>query len=103
MDFAIRAGDLYLKQRDTDKALENWVHVTSINPENAMCTTWRVLTIFLPFTSPRLLNPKKSTQNEVVSAVKAESVVAKVAAVNPSINTIAGIRPRYFKAIVGYR
>jgi tetratricopeptide (TPR) repeat protein len=36
MDFAIRAGDLYLKQRDTDKALENWVHVTSINPENAI-------------------------------------------------------------------
>ncbi|MCL4268650.1 MAG: tetratricopeptide repeat protein [Anaerolineales bacterium] len=36
MDAAIRAGDLYLKQRDTDKALENWVHVTSINPENAI-------------------------------------------------------------------
>ncbi|MFN8401602.1 MAG: hypothetical protein U0X74_16440 [Anaerolineales bacterium] len=28
---AVRAGDLFLKQRDTDKALENWVHVTSIN------------------------------------------------------------------------
>lgn len=36
MDFRIKAGDLYLKQRDTDKALENWVHVTSINPENAI-------------------------------------------------------------------
>lgn len=36
MDFAIKAGDLYLKQRDTEKALENWVHVTSINPENAI-------------------------------------------------------------------
>ncbi|HRJ57485.1 MAG TPA: tetratricopeptide repeat protein [Anaerolineales bacterium] len=36
MDAAIRAGDLYLKQRDTDKAIENWVHVTSINPENAI-------------------------------------------------------------------
>ena len=34
MDAAIRAGDLFIKQRDTDKALENWVHVTSINPEN---------------------------------------------------------------------
>lgn len=34
MDAAIRAGDLFLKQRDTDKALENWMHVTSINPEN---------------------------------------------------------------------
>jgi tetratricopeptide (TPR) repeat protein len=33
---AIRAGDLFLKQRDTEKALENWVHVTSINPENAI-------------------------------------------------------------------
>lgn len=36
MDAAIRAGDLFLKQRDTDKALENWMHVTSINPENAI-------------------------------------------------------------------
>ncbi|MBK6794605.1 MAG: tetratricopeptide repeat protein [Anaerolineales bacterium] len=36
MDAAIRAGDLFLKQRDTEKALENWVHVTSINPENAL-------------------------------------------------------------------
>lgn len=36
MEAAIRAGDLYIKQRDTDKALENWVHVTSINPENAI-------------------------------------------------------------------
>jgi tetratricopeptide (TPR) repeat protein len=36
MDYAIKAGDLYLKQRDTEKALENWVHVTSINPENAI-------------------------------------------------------------------
>lgn len=36
MDFRIKAGDLYLKQRDTEKALENWVHVTSINPENAI-------------------------------------------------------------------
>jgi len=36
MDAAIRAGDLFLKQRDTEKAIENWVHVTSINPENAI-------------------------------------------------------------------
>lgn len=36
MDSAIRAGDLYLKQRDTEKAIENWVRVTSINPENAI-------------------------------------------------------------------
>jgi hypothetical protein len=30
--------------------------------------------------------PRKSTQKEVVNAVKAESVVANVAAVNPSKN-----------------
>lgn len=36
MDAAIRAGDLFLKQRDTEKALENWVRVTNINPENAI-------------------------------------------------------------------
>lgn len=36
IDFRVKAGDLYLKQRDTEKALENWVHVTSINPENAI-------------------------------------------------------------------
>ncbi|GAB1471303.1 hypothetical protein MASR2M66_21810 [Chloroflexota bacterium] len=36
MEAAIRAGDLFLKQRDIEKAIENWVHVTSINPENAI-------------------------------------------------------------------
>ncbi|MCB9146619.1 MAG: tetratricopeptide repeat protein [Anaerolineales bacterium] len=36
MEAAIRAGDLFLKQRDAEKAIENWVHVTSINPENAI-------------------------------------------------------------------
>jgi tetratricopeptide (TPR) repeat protein len=36
MDAAIRAGDLFLKQRDTEKAIENWTHVTSISPENAI-------------------------------------------------------------------
>ena len=36
MEAAIRAGDLFLKQRDTEKAIENWVHVSSINPENAI-------------------------------------------------------------------
>jgi hypothetical protein len=35
--------------------------------------------------------PRKSTQKEVVSAVKAESVVAKVAAVNPSKKMTDGI------------
>ena len=35
VDAAMRAGDLFLKQRDTEKALENWVRVTNVNPENA--------------------------------------------------------------------
>ena len=32
----MRAGDLFLKQRDTEKALENWVRITTINPEHAI-------------------------------------------------------------------
>ena len=36
VDAAMRAGDLFLQQRDTEKALENWVRVTNINPENAI-------------------------------------------------------------------
>ncbi|HET7144306.1 MAG TPA: tetratricopeptide repeat protein [Anaerolineales bacterium] len=36
VDMAMRAADLFLKQRDTDKALENWVRVTNLNPENAI-------------------------------------------------------------------
>ncbi|MBI5953320.1 MAG: tetratricopeptide repeat protein [Chloroflexi bacterium] len=36
VDAALRAGDLFLKQRDTEKALENWVRVTNISPENAV-------------------------------------------------------------------
>ena len=47
-------------------------------------------------TSCSYRNSKKSTQKEVVSAVRAESVVAKVAAVNPSINTMAGINTQVF-------
>ncbi|MBI5944501.1 MAG: tetratricopeptide repeat protein [Chloroflexi bacterium] len=34
VDAAMRAGDLFFKQRDTDKALENWVRVTNLNPEH---------------------------------------------------------------------
>jgi tetratricopeptide (TPR) repeat protein len=33
---ALRAGDLYFKQRDAEKALENWVRVTNVNPENVI-------------------------------------------------------------------
>jgi len=36
MDAALRAGDLFLQQRDTDKALENWTRVTNLNPEHAI-------------------------------------------------------------------
>lgn len=31
---AMRAGDLFFQQRDTEKALENWVRVTNLNPEH---------------------------------------------------------------------
>ena len=75
--------------------------VKRISPESPICTICLVFTIALLFTFLLLLNPKKSTQKEVVNAVKAESVVAKVAAVNPSINTTAGITPKYFRAMVG--
>ena len=36
MEAALRAGDLFLKQRDTDKALENWTRVTNLDPEHAI-------------------------------------------------------------------
>ena len=55
--------------------------VKNIAPEKAICTKCRVVTICLLLVASFLSNPKKSTQNEVVNAVKAESVVAKVAAV----------------------
>ncbi|MDP2777688.1 MAG: tetratricopeptide repeat protein, partial [Anaerolineales bacterium] len=35
-DAALRAGDLFIQQRDTQKALENWVRVTNLNPEHAV-------------------------------------------------------------------
>ena len=44
---------------------------------------------------------KKSTQKEGVYAVKAESVVAKVAAVSPNIKTIAGMADKWLNAISG--
>jgi tetratricopeptide (TPR) repeat protein len=33
---ASRAADLFLNQKDVDKALENWVRVTSLDPEHAI-------------------------------------------------------------------
>ncbi len=35
-DASLRAGDLFLQQRDTEKALENWARVTNLNPEHAL-------------------------------------------------------------------
>ncbi|MFZ5858522.1 MAG: tetratricopeptide repeat protein [Chloroflexota bacterium] len=36
VDAAMRAADLFLNQRDVDKAIENWVHVTTLNPDHIM-------------------------------------------------------------------
>ena len=36
MDTASRAADLFLNQRDVDKAIENWVRVTTLDPENVL-------------------------------------------------------------------
>src|SRR5215216_6987261 len=33
---AFRAADLFLNQRDVDKAIENWVHVTTLDPEHVL-------------------------------------------------------------------
>ncbi len=34
IEAAFRAADLFLNQRDVDKAIENWVHVTTLDPEH---------------------------------------------------------------------
>ena len=36
IDAAFRAADLFLNQRDVDKAIENWVRVTSLDPEHVL-------------------------------------------------------------------
>ena len=33
---AVKAADLFLNQRDVEKAIENWVRVTSLDPEHAL-------------------------------------------------------------------
>ena len=33
---SLKAADLFLAQRDTEKAVENWVRITSLNPDNAV-------------------------------------------------------------------
>ena len=34
IDFAMKAAELYLNQRDVDKAIENWVRVTTLDPDH---------------------------------------------------------------------
>src|SRR5574342_988874 len=36
VDVAARAAELFLNQRDVDKAIENWVRVTMLDPDNVM-------------------------------------------------------------------
>lgn len=36
VDAAMRAADLYLNQREVDKAIENWARVTTLNPDHVM-------------------------------------------------------------------
>lgn len=36
IDAALKAADLFLNQRDVDKAIENWVRVTSLDPEHVL-------------------------------------------------------------------
>ena len=36
IEAAFKAADLFLNQRDVDKAIENWVRVTSLNPEHML-------------------------------------------------------------------
>jgi len=36
IDAAFKAADLFLNQRDVDKAIENWVRVTSLDPEHVL-------------------------------------------------------------------
>lgn len=36
VDAAMLAGDLFFKQRDAEKAIENWVRATTLNPEHAI-------------------------------------------------------------------
>ena len=36
IDAATKAAELFLNQRDVDKAIENWVRVTMLDPDNVM-------------------------------------------------------------------
>ena len=44
VDAAMRAADLYINQRDIEKALENWVRVTTLNPDHVLAHSRLALT-----------------------------------------------------------
>ena len=44
IDAAMKTGELYLNNRDVDKATENWVHVTMLDPEHIMARSRLALT-----------------------------------------------------------
>ena len=41
---AMKAADLHMNNRDVEKAIENWVHVTMLNPEHIMAHSRLALT-----------------------------------------------------------
>src|SRR5258706_13372149 len=45
IDAAFKAADLFINQRDVDKAIENWVRVTSLEPENTVAHPRLALTL----------------------------------------------------------
>src|SRR5215208_42351 len=44
IEAASRAADLFLNQRDVEKAVENWVHVTTLDPEHVLAHARLALT-----------------------------------------------------------
>lgn len=44
IDAAMKAGELYLNNRDVEKAIENWVHVTMLTPEHILAHSRLALT-----------------------------------------------------------
>ena len=44
VDAAMRAADLYIKQREVEKAIENWVRVTTLNPDHVIAHSRLALT-----------------------------------------------------------
>ena len=69
----------------------NKIIVKNTPTEKPICTQYLVLILDAEFVFFFLLKSKKSTQKDVVNAVRAESVVAKEAAVKPIMKTTAAI------------